>query len=120
MSYKEKITDVYNHIQQGKAMDAFEKYYADNVVMILEDGTPVEGKEANHKREIEFFSNVESFNGMDVAAITTNEKEGQTAVESTMDITFKGGNRTTIEQVATQQWEGDQIIRERFYGTQQG
>jgi len=100
-------------------MDAFEKYYADNVVMVLEDVTPIEGKEANHQREIEFFSSVESLNGMEVVAITTNKEEGRTAVESTMDITFKGVNRMTIEQVATQQWEGDQIVRERFYGTRQ-
>jgi len=57
---------------------------------------------------------------MEVTAITTNEEEGQTAVESTMDITFKGGNHMTIEQVATRQREGGQIVRERFYGTQQG
>ena len=63
---------------------------------------------------------MESFNGMDVIAITYNEEEAQTAVESTMDITFKGGNRMTIEQVATQQWEGNQIVRELFYNTQQG
>jgi len=56
---------------------------------------------------------------MDVIAITYNEEEAQTAVESTMDITFKGGNRMTIEQVATQQWEGNQIVRELFYNTQQ-
>ena len=56
---------------------------------------------------------------MEVTAITKNGEEGKTAVESTMDITFKGGNRVTVEQVATQQWEGNQIVRELFYNTQQ-
>jgi hypothetical protein len=37
-----------------------------------------------------------------------------------MDVTFKDGNRMLIEQVATQKWEGDHIVKERFYGTQQG
>lgn len=118
MSYLEKITDVYNHIAQGTAMDAFEKYYGDNVDMILEDGTVVSGKDANRDRENEFFASVENFHGMEVTAITANEEEGTTAVESWMDVTFKGGNRIKIEQVATQKWEGDVIVKERFYGTQ--
>lgn len=119
MSVKEKIKDVYQHVQNGTALDAFEKYYADNVTMILEDGTSVEGKDANRKRENEFFDSVESFNGMEVVGITANEENNQTAVESWMDVTFKGGNRLKLEQVATQDWEDGKIVRERFYGTQQ-
>ncbi|MFO7845638.1 MAG: nuclear transport factor 2 family protein [Balneolaceae bacterium] len=121
MSVKEKITDVYNHVQNGTALDAFEKYYADDVVMVLEDGTEVEGKDANRDRENEFFASVESFNGAGVEKITSNEEEETTAVESWMDITFKGADSPMkIEQVATQQWEDGKIVRERFYGTQQG
>jgi|SRR6056297_53025 len=121
MSVKEKITDVYNHVANGTAMDAFEKYYDEDVVMILEDGTEVEGKDANRERENEFFGSVESFNGMGIVAITSNEDEEATAVESWMDVTFKGaGESTKIQQVATQQWEKGKIVRERFYGTQQG
>lgn len=121
MSLQKKITDVYNHVQNGTAMDAFEKYYAENVVMILEDGTEVEGKDANRNRENEFFGSVESFNGMGIEAITSNEEDGATAVESWMDVTFKGADESTkIHQVATQQWKDGKIVRERFFGTQQG
>ena len=120
MSVKEKITDIYNHVQNGTALDAFEKYYAEDVTMILEDGTEVEGKDANRKRENEFFDSVEAFNGMEVVGITANEKTKQTSVESWMDVTFEGGNRMKLEQVATQDWEDGKIVRERFYGTQQG
>ena len=120
MSVKEKITDVYDHVQNGTALDAFEKYYAEDVTMILEDGTEVEGKDANRKRENEFFDSVESFNGMEVVGITANDKTNKTSVESWMDVTFEGGNRVKLEQVATQDWEDGKIVRERFYGTQQG
>ena len=121
MSYHDKITDVYNHIAQGTAMDAFETYYAPDVVMILEDGTEVKGKDANRDRENEFFSSVAEFHGMEVVGITSNEDEAKTAVESTMTVTFKGADGpVTLEQVAVQDWDGDHITRERFYGTQQG
>ncbi len=118
MSYFDKISDIYDHIAQGTALDAFEEYYAENVVMILEDGTEVEGKDTNRERENEFFDSVEAFHGIDITAITSNEEEGLTAVESAMDVTFKGGDRISLEQVAIQEWDGDEIVRERFYATQ--
>jgi len=120
MSVKEKIEDVYKHVQNGTALEAFEKYYDEDVTMILEDGTAVEGKDANRDRENEFFASVEEFHGAGVESITSNEDEQTTAVESWMDITFKEDGRMKIEQVATQQWEDGKIVRERFYGTQQG
>lgn len=120
MTYLEKITDIYNQLGQGKAMDAFEQYYHANCDMILENGSVISGKDTNRDREMEFFSSVEEFHGMDVVSITSNEENATTAVECTMDVTFKGGHRMKIEQVATQQWDGDHIIKERFYGTQQG
>lgn len=119
MSYLDKIKDVYNHIGKGTAMDAFEKYYAEDVVMVLEDGTEVEGKDTNRERENEFFGSVEEFHGMEVSGISSNEEAGFTTVESNMTVTFKGADGpVTIEQVAVQDWEGDHIKRERFYGTQ--
>jgi hypothetical protein len=117
MTYKEKITDIYNLIGQGKAMDAFEKYYHNDCCMVLEDATEVNGKDTNRQREIDFFSSVEEFHGMEITAITADEENARTAVESTMDVTFKGGNRVKIEKVATESWEGDHIVRERVYGT---
>lgn len=120
MSYLEKIKDIYTHIGQGKAMDAFEKYYHTNCDMILEDGKVVSGKDTNRDRENEFFGSVEEFHGMEVKSITSNEDEATTVAECVLDVTFKGGGRTQIEQVATQKWEGDHIVKERFYGTQQG
>ena len=118
MTYLDRIKDIYTQIGQGKAMDAFEKYYHTTCDMVLEDGKVVSGKDTNRDREIEFFSSVEEFHGMDVKSITSNEDNSTTAVECVMDVTFKGGDRVQLEQVATQKWEGDYITKERFYGTQ--
>lgn len=119
MSYLDKITDVYKHVAKGAALDAFEKYYAEDVVMVLEDGSKVKGKNANRDRENEFFGSVEEFHGIEVSGISSNEETGFTSVESTMTVTFKGADGPMdIEQVAVQDWEDEKIKRERFYGTQ--
>ncbi|HYW35813.1 MAG TPA: nuclear transport factor 2 family protein [Balneolaceae bacterium] len=119
MSYLDNINDIYDQIEKGNAMDAFEEYYDEDVVMILEDGTEVEGKDTNRDRELEFFGSVEEFHGIEVSGISSNEDTGFTAVESAMTVTFEGADEPmTMEQVAVQEWDGDQIIRERFYATQ--
>lgn len=118
MSYLDNINDIYDKIAQGAAMDAFEEYYDEDVVMVLEDGTEVKGKDTNREREHEFFDSVAEFHGMEVKAITSNEDKACTAVECVMDVTFESGDRMDLEQVAVQHWDGDKIARERFYATQ--
>ena len=34
MNYKEKAQDIYNLMGQGKLLDAFDKYYGDNVTRV--------------------------------------------------------------------------------------
>ncbi|MEL6134901.1 MAG: nuclear transport factor 2 family protein [Bacteroidota bacterium] len=114
MTYKEKATDIYNMIGQGQLMEAFDKYYSENVIMVEPMGSR-EGKVACRQYEEQFLKSVKEFHGMDVKAIGANEDAKTSFVESMMDITFQDGNRVKMEQVAVQRWEGDQIIEERFY-----
>ena len=50
----EKLSDLNDLVIQGKAMEAFEKYYHEDVVMQENDNAPTVGKDANRKREEEF------------------------------------------------------------------
>ena len=115
MSYKEKIADIYAHIAEGKAMEAFEKYYSAHVVMEELGVEPFKGKEVNRAREIEFFDSIAEVHGMGVEAITADEEAGITMVETWFDATYKNGVRHNMEQVAVQRWEGDHIVFEKFY-----
>jgi hypothetical protein len=115
MSYYDKAKNLYDMLAQGKMLDAFEKYYHKDVVMIEATGEARKGKEVNRKFENEFLGMVKEFHGTGVTALTSNEKDGITMSESWMDLTFKDGNRVKMEQVAVQRWQGEQIINERFY-----
>lgn len=114
MTYKEKAQDIYNMMGQGKLLDAFDKYYGENVVMTEPRGTK-EGKATCRQAEVAFLDNIEQFHGMEVTSIGSDEEAGTSFVESNMDVTFKGGQRVKMEQVAVQKWEGDHIVHERFY-----
>ena len=114
MTYKERTQDIYNQIGQGKLLEAFEQYYAPNVVMTEPNGTR-EGKDACREYENQFLGMIKEFHGMEVKAVTSDEENGIVMHETNMDVTFQDGNRVLLEQVGVQKWEGEQIVHERFY-----
>ncbi len=115
MSYLDQVKGLYGMIGQGQIMEAFEKYYHDEVVMIEPNGDNCVGKDANREREKQFMNNIKEMHGGGVTGMTTDEVAGITMVENWMDVTFQDGNRMKMEQIARQKWQGDQIIEERFY-----
>ncbi|WP_421985580.1 nuclear transport factor 2 family protein [Roseivirga sp.] len=114
MTYKERTQDIYNMIGRGQLLEAFDKYYANNVVMTEPRGS-WEGKDACRAHEVEFLSYVKEFHNLEVKSITSDEENGVVMHETMMDVTFQDGNRAQMEQVGVQKWEGDQIVHERFY-----
>lgn len=115
MTYRERAQDIYNKVFQGQLMEAFEQYYGENCVHEEPTGERREGKEAIRAAELRFLDSVQEWHGGGVTALTSDEENGITAVESWMEVTFKDGTRTKMEQIARQKWEGDHIVSERFY-----
>jgi ketosteroid isomerase-like protein len=114
LSYKAKAQDIYNQLGQGNLLNAFDQYYAEDVVMTEPSGTR-RGKAECREYEEQFLNNIAEFHNLEVKNLGSDEAAGTTFVESVMDVTFKDGNRAQMEQVAVQQWKGDHITHERFY-----
>ncbi len=113
MNLKESVAELNSLILDGRALEAFEKYYAEDVVMQENELPPTVGKDANRKRENEFFSNLVEFRGAEVKAVAVGD--GVTMVEWYFDYTHKEWGKRTYHQVAVQRWEDGKIIHERFY-----
>ena len=114
MSNLDKTKHIYAQVEQGKLLEAFEANYAENVVMEEPSGRR-EGKVVCRTYEEQFINNVEASHSLEIKAISEDLDKEKVFVEVAMDLTFKGGNRVTMEQVAVQQWEQGQIVHERFY-----
>jgi len=114
MSCLQNAQDLYQMMGQGQMMEAFEKYYADNVVVVEANGETREGKEAQRKAIQQWFGMVQEMHGGGVNSVTSNEEAGIACVESWTDVTM-GGHRNKMEEVAVQKWENGQIVHERFY-----
>ena len=85
-----------------------------NITLTEPTGTRT-GKKECREYEEQFLNNIEEFHALEVTNLASDEANAVTFVESTMDVTFKGGQRAKMEQVAVQRWKGDHIVHERFY-----
>ncbi len=100
-------------ILEGRVMDAFEQFYADDVVMRENTDAPTTGKAANRERELGFLDAVETFHGVTLLASAT---EGDVSFgEWVLDVTFKGAERSPMHQVSVRRWRNGEVASERFY-----
>jgi ketosteroid isomerase-like protein len=100
-------------ILQGKALDAFEKFYAEDCIMQEPHGEPFHGKDVNRKREQEFFGSVEQFFG---AELVSSAVSGDNSFsEWVWDVKLKGQPRVKMEQIARRTWKNGKVAHERFY-----
>ena len=93
--------------------EGFEKFYADDVVMVEASGDEFKGKEVNRKREAEFMGTIAEFHGAKLVASAAGDDVGFS--EWQFEFTFKGGQRVKMEQIARRRWKDGKIVDERFY-----
>lgn len=100
-------------ILTGKALEGFEKFYADDVVMQENSEEPRVGKDLNRKFEEEFFASLAEWHDGQLVASAVN---GDTTFSQWyMDVSFKNGFRYKASQVAVRKWKDGKIVHERFF-----
>ncbi len=97
----------------GKALEAFDELYAEDVVMQENSDAPFVGKAFNRNREIEFFSSIAEIHS--AAVLSSASGDDISFSEWEMDLTFKNGYRAKLSQTAVRRWKNGQIVHERFY-----
>lgn len=109
----QKINELNGLIVDGKALEGFEKFYHDEVIMQENQAQPTVGKIANRKREAEFFNAVTEFRSAKPLLVTAGENT--TMVEWHFDYTHKDWGVRNYKQISVQHWSDGRIIRETFY-----
>ena len=113
MSLKDLVEDLNPMILKGQIMEAFEKYYHNDVVMQENEQTPTIGKAANREREEQFLANLVKFGKAEAKAVAVGDNV--TMEEWFFDYTHNEWGKKTYHQVAVQRWKDSKIIHERFY-----
>jgi hypothetical protein len=100
-------------ILSGNALEAFEKFYADDIVMSDNDDEPWIGKDFNRKREQDFFASVSQVHELSLVASAAGE--GISFSEWSYDLTFTNGGRLKWNQATVRRWNDGKVVSERFY-----
>ncbi len=107
------VEDLSKMINEGKILEAFEKYYADDVVMQENNDAPRVGKEANRAHEEAFVNGIVKVNEMKTLGIGVGEN--YSTIESYIDAEHKDWGPMKMSQVAVQNWKDGKIVKEKFY-----
>lgn len=110
---EQKITELNQLVLSGKMIEAFEKFYHDDVQMQENTRLPVVGKEANRKRELEFLNNISEFRSASVQGVAASDNIS--FVIWSYDYTHKEWGEKKYTQVSVQHWKDGQIIKEHFF-----
>ena len=115
MNLEENVSGYFELLSKGQMMDAFEKYYSEDIVMQENNEDPRVGKEANRKFELEYLSSIEEMHGAEIKNVAINPESGTVFIQAFMDATFKEYGRVQMEEVQVQTWKDGQIVNEKFF-----
>ncbi len=100
-------------IAHGRVLEAFERFYADDVVMQENLESPTQGKEANRVREKAFFG---SMRELHVGRVVQSGVGADVSfAEMEFDATLEDGARMRMSEVARRRWKDGKVVHERFY-----
>ncbi|GAB3544355.1 nuclear transport factor 2 family protein [Spirosoma fluminis] len=100
-------------VLEGQAMEAFERYYDEDVVMQENALPPTVGKAANRQREQHFFASITDLRTIRVLDVAAGDNV--TMVVWQYDYTHNEWGRKDYTQVSVQHWRDGKIVREQFF-----
>lgn len=114
VSLRERITELNSMIQGGQVLEAFEKFYASDVVIQENENTPTAGKDNCRINEEVFVNGITEFRKANIKNVLVSDNN--TVVEWEFDFTHKDWGVRNYTQLSVQRWNGEgQIINEKFY-----
>ena len=107
------VDELNQMIMEGKILEAFDKFYHQDVVMQDNDYPQRVGKDVCRQFEEEFINQMVEFRGARV--VSTIISDDISAVEWWFDYTHKDWGTRNYTQVTVQRWKNGQIVEEKFY-----
>ncbi len=104
--------------REGRHMEALESLYGDDIVSREMPGFPgelTEGIKAVFQKSEDWFANVKEWHGGEVSDPLVAGNHFST--KSTMDATFKDGNRVKMDEIAVYEVRDGKIVNEQFFYT---
>lgn len=110
---RNSVNDLNRMIQKGNILDAFEKYYGEDVAIHENGSSPIDGKNENRKIGIKFLWEIEEIYSAKIKSVALGKNLSMT--EWAIDVKTKDGSKKIIYRVNVQAWKDNKIISERLY-----
>ena len=112
MSVKENIQQLIALAEQGKFMEAIEKFYATDATMQENNAPPRVGLPALLENERRFLASIK---GIETKVDSFVVDGNRAAINWIFEITNLKGQKATLNEIAYQLWQDGKIMREKFY-----
>lgn len=103
-------------IAHGWILEAFEKFYSDDVIVTWPDNVSVAGKRANRERLHQFAGGLTSFRAR-VFASKIDVENGRSSSEWILTLDQQQSGRNTVHHSNEQKWENNRIVAESLRWT---
>lgn len=110
--FKDKNEQLNHMLEQGKAMEAFELFYAENVAMQENETVPRVGKDLNREQCGGF---VQAFPDLQLRILSVAYRENLSIQEVHFDYTNEQGEKIIYPEVAVRHWAKGLVVKEKFY-----
>ena len=116
MNTLERVNRLNEMIIEGKVMEAFEEFYAEDVVMQENNDEPTVGKDANRERELKMMEGMKDIKNIKSSVKNIAINDNVSFCEWTMELTFKDDNTMKNTSVSRQLWNDEgKIVHETFF-----
>ena len=113
---KDNVEKLNTLIREGKIMEAFEKFYGNEVIIQVNGNRPISGKDENRSREMIFLKEIEKLNSAEINSVTFGGTDDNVSMtEWAINFVNKEGVENVIYRVNVQHWKNDKIINEKLY-----
>lgn len=109
----DRVLELNRWVAEGRALEAMDEFYAEDVSMQENTEPPTVGRAANLEREKAFMDNVAEWKRYEVVSAAANGD--LTFTETVLSFVTRGGDQVTMEQVTRARWKDGRIVDERFY-----
>lgn len=110
---EQKLRELIQMVETGKAVEAIEKFYHPDVVLQENHSEPRVGKAINLAYEAEFISKLGEIRTYKAINLTVGS--GVSAITWLCDFDHADWGAVRFTEINVQEWQAEQIIRETFY-----
>ena len=113
MNVQERLDELDRMTVEGNIMEALEKFYHPDLCTQEGNEEPVRGKEAHHRKLIEFYADIANVNKVTLHNSLAGDNVSMS--KFTFDITTLKGGKIIWNEILRREWRDGLVIHEKYY-----